>query len=198
VSDEDLARAYLQALAEGNLQLAAQLRDQLWQQLYERGCRLARSWVRCHRFTLDDLMQEAWLQFDTVLHRWNPDHIRSDGSASALWPWLRVVLDHRFRDLHRGPCTVGGTLVNAIDSGERERRRSHFRIVFQSLRTQSDDPERIRWIDCTERHWLEDVPVADLAGQHGVRLGRVYAWLREIEPAFGRELLRLYPEYGQG
>jgi hypothetical protein len=70
--------------------------------------------------------------------------------------------------------------------------------VFQSLRDQTTDDKRMVQIDCTERHWLDGVEVRELAREHGVRLGAVYAWLKDVERDFGRELLRLYPEYGPG
>ena len=116
--------------------------------------------------------------------------------AIAL-PWLDIVLTRKFIDEYRrGPREKGPAREEmAVDRGERERRRSHFRVVFQSLRERAADEDRVRRIDCTEQHWLEDVPVTDLAQQQAVPLGRVYAWLKEVERDFGRELVRLYPEY---
>jgi DNA-directed RNA polymerase specialized sigma24 family protein len=197
VSDEELARLYLQAREQGNEKQAGTLRDQLWDQVRERVRQLASRYTQGSGHDVDDLLQVAWMKFSAQLGSWKPNHLRRDGNPSAFWPWLNVVLTRAFLD-ERRRCLCGrggGCELVVADSGERERRRRDFRVVFQSLRDRGADQDRLRRINCTEQHWLEGMPVALLAQQHGVPLGRVYAWLKEVEAEFGRELVRLYPQY---
>jgi RNA polymerase sigma factor (sigma-70 family) len=210
VTDEELAASIQQELAAAaaarercdekeakqHERRALELKHELWARLEPRVRLLAGRFAHYAKragMEVDDFVQEAYIKFDTVVLRYNPNR------GAKVWTWLEKVLTNLFIQLGRGQREepredVGElTTLGEGESFDRELRRARILQVIDSLLP--DDPNRERKILVFKLYWIEGWTIPELAQRFGVAVGTIHKWLKQVEDAFREEFPKRYPEY---